>query len=85
MYDNVTAQHRLVTERFGIQRLALVTGWSMGAGQSYQWAVSHTPRWYPRILPFCSSAKTSEHNIVFLEGVKEGGTQGRRGVPGGLV
>jgi homoserine O-acetyltransferase len=24
----------------------------------------------PRILPFCGSAKTSEHNIVFLEGVK---------------
>lgn len=67
VYDNVTAQHRLVTERFGIQRLALVTGWSMGAGQSYQWAVSH-PEMVPRILPFCGSAKTSEHNIVFLEG-----------------
>ena len=24
----------------------------------------------PRILPFCGSAKTSRHNIVFLEGVK---------------
>ena len=69
VYDNVTAQHRLVTERFGIQRLALVTGWSMGAGQTYQWAVSH-PEMVPRILPFCGSAKTSEHNIVFLEGVK---------------
>ena len=69
VYDNVTAQRRLVTEPFGIQRLALVTGWSMGAGQSYQWAVSH-PQMVPRILPFCGSAKTSEHNIVFLEGVK---------------
>ena len=28
--DNVRAQHRLVTERFGIGRLALVTGFSMG-------------------------------------------------------
>ena len=69
VYDNVTAQHRLVTEQFGIQRLALVTGWSMGAGQTYQWAVSH-PEMVPRILPFCGSAKTSDHNIVFLEGVK---------------
>jgi homoserine O-acetyltransferase len=24
----------------------------------------------PRIMPFCGSAKTSRHNIVFLEGVK---------------
>lgn len=67
--DNVAVQHRLVTERFGIEKLALVTGWSMGAGQTYQWAVSH-PKMVPKILPFCGSAKTSEHNIVFLEGVK---------------
>ncbi len=38
--DNVGAQHKLVTERFGIERLTAVTGWSMGAGQTYQWAVS---------------------------------------------
>ncbi|MDP9864147.1 MULTISPECIES: alpha/beta fold hydrolase [Streptosporangium] len=69
MYDNVQAQHRLVTERFGIERLELVTGWSMGAGQTYQWAVSH-PDMVRRILPFCGAAKTSLHNIVFLEGVK---------------
>ncbi|MEV0380355.1 alpha/beta fold hydrolase [Nonomuraea sp. NPDC050643] len=69
MYDNVAAQHRLVTERFGIERLALVTGWSMGAGQTYQWAVSH-PDMVPRIAPFCGSSRTSVHNQVFLEGVK---------------
>lgn len=69
MYDNVEVQHRLVTEQFGIQRLELVTGWSMGAGQTYQWAVSY-PNVAKRILPFCGAAKTSLHNIVFLEGVK---------------
>ena len=67
--DNVRAQHQLVTEHFGIERLVAVTGWSMGAGQTYQWAVSH-PEMVPRILPFCGSARTSRHNIVFLEGVK---------------
>jgi homoserine O-acetyltransferase/O-succinyltransferase len=67
--DNVAAQHRLVTEHLGIERLQLVTGWSMGAGQTYQWALSH-PEMVPRILPFCGSARTSRHNIVFLEGVK---------------
>lgn len=67
--DNVAVQYRLVTERFGLERLALVTGWSMGAGQTYQWAVSH-PEMVERMLPFCGSARTSRHNIVFLEGVK---------------
>lgn len=67
--DNVESQYRLVTERFGIERLALVTGWSMGAGQTYQWAVSH-PEMVQRMLPFCGSSKTSRHNIVFLEGVR---------------
>ena len=67
--DNVRAQHKLVTERFGIERLVAVTGWSMGAGQTYQWAVSY-PEMVPRILPFCGSARTARHNIVFLEGIK---------------
>ncbi|QKW32942.1 alpha/beta fold hydrolase [Actinomadura sp. NAK00032] len=69
MYDNVEAQHRLVTEHFGIERLPLVTGWSMGAGQTYQWGVSH-PEMVERIAPFCGSSRTSYHNQVFLEGVK---------------
>ncbi|MBF2088588.1 MAG: alpha/beta fold hydrolase [Synechococcales cyanobacterium K44_A2020_017] len=68
-YDNVAMQHRLVTEQFGIEKIALVIGWSMGAGQTYQWAVSY-PDMVERILPFCGSARTSLHNIVFLEGVK---------------
>lgn len=68
-YDNVRAQHKLVTEVFGINKIALVTGWSMGAGQTYQWGVSY-PEMVERIFPFCGSAKTSLHNIVFLEGVK---------------
>jgi homoserine O-acetyltransferase len=67
--DNVQSQYRLVTEHFGIERLALVLGWSMGAGQTYQWAVSH-PEMVARALPFCGSSRTSPHNVVFLEGVK---------------
>ena len=68
-YDQVQTQHKLITEKFGIETLALVTGWSMGAGQTYQWAVSF-PDMVQRACPFCGSSKTSEHNIVFLEGVK---------------
>ena len=39
--DNVVAEHRLVTEGFGVSRIALVVGWSMGAQQTFQWAASH--------------------------------------------
>ena len=48
--DNVASQYRLVTEVFGIETLPLVLGWSMGAGQTYQWAVSH-PEMVQRMLP----------------------------------
>lgn len=69
MHDNVRFQHQLVTEYFGIERLELVTGWSMGAGQTYQWAASH-PDMVRRILPFCGAATTSVHNAVFLESIR---------------
>lgn len=69
LYDNIMLQHRLVTELFGIEKIALVTGWSMGAQQTYQWGASF-PEMVERIAPFCGSAKTSIHNFVFLEGVK---------------
>jgi homoserine O-acetyltransferase len=67
--DNVELQHRLVTEVFGIDKLALVLGWSMGAGQTYQWAVSH-PDMVQRILPFCGSSRTAPHNQVFLDSLR---------------
>ncbi|KAL2610470.1 hypothetical protein R1flu_029043 [Riccia fluitans] len=67
--DNVRAQYKLVAEKFGIRKLKMVLGWSMGAGQAFQWAVSY-PDMMERILPFCGSARTSPHNIVMLEGLK---------------
>ncbi len=67
--DNVRQQYRLVTETFGIERLPLVTGWSMGALQTFHWGALY-PDMVERIAPFCGSAKCSRHNFVFLEGVK---------------
>jgi len=69
LFDNVACQHKLITEYLNINKIALVTGWSMAGCQSYQWAAQY-PNMVEAILPFCASAKTSEHNIVFLEGVK---------------
>lgn len=37
--DDVRAQHKLITEQFGIEQLQLVLGWSTGALQTYEWAV----------------------------------------------
>jgi homoserine O-acetyltransferase len=69
LFDNVVCQHRLVTERFGIDRLRLVTGFSMGAQQAFHWGALF-PEMVRAIAPICGTAKTSPHNFVFLEGVK---------------
>ena len=67
--DNVRAQHRLVTERFGLTRLALVTGFSMGGLQTYEWAAAH-PDMVERIAPIAGAARCSRHNYVFLASLK---------------
>lgn len=67
--DNIAAQHKLLTDELGVQRIALVLGWSMAGCQAYHWA-SQYPDMVQAILPFCASARTSPHNFVFLEGVK---------------
>ncbi len=64
-WDNVQAQRRLLRERLGIERLACVYGWSMGAQQAYHWAAIF-PEAVERIVVNCGSARTSVHNQVFL-------------------
>jgi homoserine O-acetyltransferase len=69
IYDNVRFQHRLITETLNIERFAMVVGWSMGAQQSFQWA-SLYPDMVPRLACLCGTAKTAEHNRVFLEALR---------------
>jgi homoserine O-acetyltransferase len=69
LYDNVAAQHRLVVDHFGATRIALVAGFSMGAQQAYHWA-AFAPDFVERIAPICGSARTAEHNRVFLESIE---------------
>jgi len=69
MTDNVRVQQRLLQEVFGIARVRLVYGFSMGAQQAFHWGALFPDR-VERIVPICGSAKTSPHNFVFLEGVK---------------
>jgi homoserine O-acetyltransferase len=67
--DDVAAQHRLLTEALGVRYLALVVGYSMGAMQAFQWAISH-PTFVERIAPYCGTARTTPHNAVFLQSLR---------------
>jgi homoserine O-acetyltransferase/O-succinyltransferase len=67
--DNVTQQRRLMNELFGVERVKMVYGWSMGAQQAYHWAALFGAS-VERIVVNCGSARTAPHNFVFLEGVR---------------
>ncbi len=68
-YDNVVQQRRLMNELFGVERVKMVYGWSMGAQQAYHWAALFGAS-VERIVVNCGSARTAPHNFVFLEGVR---------------
>jgi homoserine O-acetyltransferase len=63
--DNVRAQHRLLTEMLGVEKLAAVYGFSMGGMQAYHWAALYPDR-VARAIIVCGSARTADHNKVFL-------------------
>lgn len=64
--DDVRAQHRLLTEAFGIERLALVFGGSMGAQQTFEWAVRF-PDMVERAAPLAGTARTADHSLLFTD------------------
>jgi homoserine O-acetyltransferase len=67
--DNVRAAHRLLTEALGVSRLAAVVGFSMGAQQALQWAVSH-PEMVEAAVAICGNAREYPFGIARLEGAK---------------
>lgn len=67
LYDNVRAQHKLLTTELGVKRVRLVVGYSMGAMQAYQWGALY-PDLVDAIAPICGAAKTSPHNKLMLDG-----------------
>jgi homoserine O-acetyltransferase/O-succinyltransferase len=64
--DDVRAQHKLITEKFGLANLALVVGGSMGAQQTYEWAVRY-PDMVKRAAPIAGTARSTIHFFLFLE------------------
>jgi homoserine O-acetyltransferase len=68
--DDVRVQHKLVTEKFGLERLELVVGGSMGAQQVYEWAVRY-PEIVKRAAPLAGTAKNTPHDFLFTETLNE--------------
>ena len=68
--DDVVAQERLLREHFGIERLALVVGGSMGAQQTYEWAVRF-PDKVRRAAPIAGTAQNTPHDFLFTESLNE--------------
>jgi len=64
--DNVEAVHRLLTEELHITHLRAIIGFSMGAQQAFQWAVSY-PDFADRVVATAGTAKTHPHGFVRLE------------------
>jgi homoserine O-acetyltransferase/O-succinyltransferase len=67
VYDNVVAQHRLLTEGLGIERIRLVSSWSLGAFQSYAWGALH-PEMVDAVATIAGSARTANLHKVLLKG-----------------
>jgi homoserine O-acetyltransferase len=68
--DDVRAQLKLVTGKFGLDTLALVAGGSMGAQQTYEWAVRY-PEMVKRAAPIAGTARNTIHDFLFTETLVE--------------
>jgi len=70
-HDSVTAQHRLVTEHLGIDRLLLVFGYSMGGMQAWLWGERY-PDSMEAIMPLaCQPAQIAGRNFLFRRIITE--------------
>jgi len=65
--DNVEAVHRLLVDELHVTHLRAIVGFSMGAQQAFQWAVSY-PDFADRIVATAGTAKTYPHGVMRLEG-----------------
>jgi homoserine O-acetyltransferase len=68
--DDVRAQHKMITEKWGIKELALVVGGSMGAEQTWEWAVRY-PDMVKRAAPIAGTARTTPQCAAFSRTLDE--------------
>lgn len=69
LFDAVKLQWRMLQTLWGIERVALVYGFSMGAMQAYHWGALF-PDAVQRLAIICGAARCSPHNSVFIQGVE---------------
>ena len=68
--DDVVAQERLLREHFGIETLQLVVGGSMGAQQTYEWAVRF-PDKVLRAAPIAGTAQNTPHDFLYTQALMD--------------
>ncbi|MCF7547935.1 alpha/beta fold hydrolase [Pseudonocardia sp. WMMC193] len=68
--DDVVAQERLLREHFGIETLHAVVGGSMGAQQTYEWAVRF-PDKVKRAAAIAGTAQNTPHDFLFTKALVE--------------
>ena len=68
-FDAVQLQRRMLLELWGIDRVALVYGWSMGAMQAYHWAA---------LFPRCSGTHRGGLRLGALRAAQQGLHRGRQ-------
>ena len=64
--DNVEAVHHLLVDELKVTHLRAIIGFSMGAEQAFQWAVSY-PTFTDRIVATSGTAKCYPHGFIRLE------------------
>lgn len=64
--DNVEAVHRLLVDELQVTHVRAIVGFSMGAEQAFQWAVSY-PDFSDRIVATAGTARCWPHGVVRLQ------------------
>lgn len=64
--DMVETQHKVLTEKLGINHILAVGGISMGAIQSYQWAVSY-PLFMDKVICIAGTPKFSTNDMLWAK------------------
>lgn len=62
--DMVASQHRLLTQKLGLQHVHAVMGYSMGGMQTFQWMVSH-PEFMDVAIPIAGTPRQSSYDMLF--------------------
>lgn len=68
--DDVKAQFKLLTELWGISEIQLILGWSVGALQTYEWAVRY-PSFVKRAASIAGAPRPSPWTKLWLKSVIE--------------